>query len=75
MSVHIGDATYMGIWRWLFNTLLLGFWGKVVAVICLGLFFWFGLRTKNIGAALVWLLFAALFAYGGSFLRIFGLKG
>ena len=72
---HLGDPAYIAYWKIAFSTILSGVWSKVFATISLGLFLWFGIRSKSLGIAMAWLAVAMVFAYGAPVLGLFGIKG
>jgi len=75
ISTAVDASNYIAFWKVAFSTIFVGIWPKILGVICLFMFWWFGFRSKKFGAAMIWLFFAAMLAYGSSLLLIFGFKG
>jgi hypothetical protein len=70
---HMGAGEYVGFWQNLFATILLGFWGRTIAVLLLVLSFWFGVRRRNFIMGFWTFVLAGVIAYGAALLRLFGL--
>lgn len=63
---------YVSIWEAIFNTTLKGIWPRLIFIVCCGLAFWYGVRRQNWPAAKVFLIIAAIVAYGGGLLMLLG---
>lgn len=65
-----GEDQYAAIWQKLFSTFLAGFWGRAffAAFVLLALFF--GLRRRNPRAAAIFIILAAIIAYGAGVMNM-----
>lgn len=72
-SQHLGDESSITLWRTLFSTVLIGFWGKSIAVVAVVVGCWFGIRARSLPMLLTCLFLAAVLAYGAPLLRMIGL--
>jgi hypothetical protein len=70
---HMGSGEYVTFWQKLFATLLLGFWGRTIAVLLLILSFWYGVRRRNFIMGFWTFVLAGLIAYGAAIMKLFGL--
>ncbi|GMT42650.1 MAG: hypothetical protein IEMM0002_1061 [bacterium] len=57
------ESEYAAFWQTLFDTVLNGFWAKLIAAAFLLLSFWFGVRRQNFATGLVFFLIAMAFTY------------
>jgi len=64
-----GREAYLKFWKVLLSTLFLGFWAKLLAVVCFVTALWVGVRRQRYRQAVVFYFFAFLFAYGGGVYR------
>jgi membrane-associated PAP2 superfamily phosphatase len=65
---HVGEDQYAAIWQKLFVTLLAGFWGRAAFIAFAFMAIFFGLRRRNPRAAVIFVLLAAVVAYGAGVL-------
>lgn len=62
---YMGAQEYNTIWQKLFATVLYGFWGRFFFVFFMLMAFYVGVRQRNPTLAGVFLVMAAVIAYGG----------
>lgn len=60
----LGTDKYHSVSQWLFEHLFTGFWAKLLAIICLCLAFWIGVRKQRFSSGLTLFIFAILLTYG-----------
>ncbi len=62
---YVRPDEYINFWYWMINTLLQGFWSRVIAVIFFVLALWVSIRRHNFRQAMIFYLLSFLWAYGG----------
>jgi len=65
------EEEYMAFWRMLFANVLHGFLARAIASTALILSFWFGIKRRQLPAALMCYAFALVIAYGAAILELF----
>ncbi|MDO3380344.1 hypothetical protein [Geoalkalibacter halelectricus] len=70
---HMEAGDYESFWHVMFSTVLLGFWGRLIAAGLLLLAFWFGVRRRNFAGGVFCFLVAASIAYGAAILNFLGM--
>jgi hypothetical protein len=70
---YISGEQYTLVWKTLFATILLGFWGRLLAFTLLFLSFWFGVKRRNFAAATAFFALAVLLTFAAPLLRLLGL--
>ncbi len=70
---HFGEEQYLGFWYTLFATVLKGFWGRVIAIVCTIMSLYWGVRRQRFFVALTFLAVAIFVMYGGGLLKFLGL--
>ena len=68
---YFSQQEYASFWDRLFETVLSGFWARLISVCFFGLAFWFMVRRQNIQAFVVFFLLALVTAYIGGIWAIF----
>lgn len=67
---YVRAGQYTTFWQKLFATMLFGFWGRFFFVILIVCAFWVGVRQRNPTLAAIFLLSAAIIAYGGGVINL-----
>jgi len=67
---YISHDQYMILMKNLFNTILQGFWSKLLASASLFLAFFFGVYRQRIGAGISLYFLAIVIAYGGGLVKV-----
>ncbi|MDQ5987097.1 MAG: hypothetical protein CSYNP_02834 [Syntrophus sp. SKADARSKE-3] len=57
---------YASLWNIIYQSLLQGFWGRLIAIILMFLAFWYAVRRENMSVAVVLILLAAATMYGAT---------
>ena len=60
---------YIDFWQTMFNTFLMGFWGRLFASLSLILAFWCGVVKEKLPLAIIFFSLTIVFAYCGVALK------
>ncbi len=70
---YVGQEKYQHFWQALFQTLLQGFWGRLIAVTFLLLSLWYGIRKGNLPLGVLFFVLALIMPFAAPALKFVGL--